>query len=246
MNLNFVTLNMKEMGDIKKFVAFLCIGTIMSCGKIERIDNETNNNVMKWGKDPVVCVIGIDGSGSYSNIEKAKNTVQSIIKTLPGESKVFVRWITGNSINDNNSIFSLILKKEKVNNNPYASEKQKKEVKKTNDYSKAVKDSINLLITHSKFPKSNKTDIYGFLAAATERFKNNDMKPVLIILSDMKDNTNKKYNNIDLTDSKVMVLDYQSDQYSIDNKDMWNNKLNEYGAEDVEFRTPDDFLTFKK
>lgn len=240
-------INKKNMTNTKILIAALFITLLISgCGKTEKVEKNSKKDVLKWGKDPVVCVIGIDGSGSYNNIEKAKNTVQSIIKTLPGESKVFVRWITGNSINDNNSIFSIILEKEKVNNNPYASEKQKKEVKKTNDYSKAVKDSINLLITDSKFPKSNKTDIYGFLAAATERFKNNDMKPVLIILSDMKDNTNKKYNNIDLTHSKVMVLDYQSDQNSIDNKDIWSNKLTEFGAENVEFRTPDDFLTFKK
>ena len=94
--------------------------------------------------------------------------------------------------------------------------------------------------------KADKTDIYGFLAAASDRFQfetdRKDCDKLLIITSDMRDNCHRK-SNTDLYGAKVKIAGFQSGTDPNETrkiKDEWINILvNNSKAESVTFLPAD-------
>jgi len=231
----------------KHYITLLLLSTIFfACGHEVKDDNNTTDKY-RWGKKPVICVINIDGTGSYNYLEKAKNTALNIINTLPSQSRIYIRWISENSILDKNNIISAILPGVKTSSsNPYISQKTKDNIDKQKELNNKLKQETIESLISAKSPKANKTDIYGCLAAASERFKNHsDKKAFLILMSDMKDNVGRKFNNYMLNGVEVLILDFQSDDNSFEAKEKWTEELLEKGASNVSFAEIDEQIFFK-
>lgn len=198
--------------------------------------------------EPVVCVMLIDGTGSYEYLEKAKQTAASVVRMVPGGSKIYVRWITENSILDRSAIVSALLPTEPAElKNPFTNPQVKFRYKSVLKKNRAIREQIISQITKAKSPKAMRTDIWGGLLAASERFKTNpNMKPMLIIHSDMIDNVDNRYSTIDLTNVTVRILDFQTDTKSEVTKQQWTQHFSSLGAKTVEFYYLDDVLRFSR
>ncbi|MEW6418374.1 MAG: hypothetical protein AB1480_09670 [Nitrospirota bacterium] len=192
---------------------------------------------------PVVCVINIDRTGSYQFLNKAKEITINIIKRLPDGSRVYVRWITEDSNSDRASIVSAIIPDTRRPKNPFdvkAKEMHKVLMAKKLHIQRQIINAIN----SAKSPMARRTDIYGALYAAGERFGNaSDMPPLLILLSDMEDNVGNQY-SINLKGADVRILGYQVSSKEEGRKRKWSEYLRSAGASNVRFSHIDEPLSF--
>lgn len=195
--------------------------------------------------EPIICVIAIDGTGSYNYLDRAKQTAINILKSLPANSKVYVRWITESSNSDKCSIVSVVIPDTKPPKNPFDVKGKKRhgylKAKRNQVFTQVVK-----VIDNAKSPRAGRTDIYGALFAASERFNGNaEMKPILILLTDIVDNVNAKdAYTINLNGAEVKVLNYQVDPKEDGRKKYWMEYLTGVGATNVEFKHIDEPITF--
>jgi len=194
----------------------------------------------------IICIILIDGTGSYKYLDKAKQTAASLVRTLPGGSKIYVRWITENSVLDRYAIVSGLLPNDPSEiRNPFANPQVKARYRSILKKNRMVREQIIAQIINAKSPSAKRTDIWGGLLAASDRFKSNpNLKPMLIILSDMIDNAGKNYSTIDLMNATVRVLDFQIDTRVETTKQKWTKILTNAGAASVQFYTLDEPLMF--
>ena len=100
-----------------------------------------------------------------------------------------------------------------------------------------------------KFTNAKYTDIYGFLAAAKDRF---DLAPknyqkVLIIASDLKDNVRNNV-ELELSNVSVAVIGFQAEKdpgKTKKHKERWISILSNAGASRVYFIPIEEKLTLK-
>jgi hypothetical protein len=194
-------------------------------------------------QSPKTYVIFIDGTGSYNYLDKAKQTIAQKIKEAPVGSMFLVRWITENSNADKYSIISAVLPDNSgSSSNPYKNSKTKKNETKAKTQDAVVRNKLIQEIMNAKSPNAQRTDVYGALFAATERFENYDNEKILMIFSDLADNVGNKYDSLSLNGAIVKILDFQTDK-SGNNKKYWSDTFYKLGASDIEFRHPDEILT---
>ena len=207
--------------------------------------SDKNNQGQKSNVNiPQLSVVLLDGTSSYRYLAKAKRTALNKLMKLPHGSKVYVRWVTNESYGDENSIVSFIIPQKPIKNkNPFANPKTKRNYKiKMAKYQLTWK-RIAIQIQKAQSPNSNATDIMGALLAASKRFKNNsDYNPLLIMLTDLDGNVNHSYDNIDLKNTVVKILDYQVDSRQNKRQEFWVNKFKELGASDIKFVFIDDII----
>ena len=190
--------------------------------------------------EPVACVIMIDGTGSYEHLDKAKHTARKVIAELPAGSRVYVRWITENSQSDRRGIVSTQLPRiEKPKNSFDLREKQR--------YTTAVtrirkqRQEIFDALSAAASPRAMRTDIYGALAAASVRFDGSiEMKPLLIMMTDMVDNVRNSHIEVNLKNARVKILDFQVGSNDAELKSNWRQYLSSHGASGVDFAHLDD------
>ena len=193
---------------------------------------------------PLVCVIAIDGTGSYKYLDNAKNIVMDVVNALPDKSKLYVRWITQDSNSDSASIVSAIIPVTKKKINPF-DQKGKRLAEISKGRKIKIMNQVTKVINGAKSPKAGRTDIYGTIYAASERFSSNpDSLPLLILLTDMDDNVgNKEKYTIDLGGADVKILGYQVGPNADGYKKMWSDYLISVGAGEVDFQHIDEPLT---
>lgn len=193
---------------------------------------------------PLVCVIAIDGTGSYKYLDRAKQIVIDVVNALPDKSKIYVRWITQDSNSDMTSIVATVIPETKKNTNPFDQKGRRlaeisrgRKIRIVNQVSKVIHDATS--------PNAGRTDIYGTVFAASERFSNNpDTHPLLILLTDMDDNVGSKEKyTIDLDGADVMILGYQVGPKAEGQKKFWKDYLIGVGAGNVVFQHIDEPLT---
>lgn len=192
------------------------------------------------GKPKNVIVVGIDESGSYKLWNPVKKTIMSLIRQLEPGDILYLRRINAASYLDDCIIFRLEIPKltGPKNINPFN--------RKEKIYRASLIKHINLLkeeacqrFSQVKFTNSKYTDIYGFLAAASDRFNLAPKKSqrILLIASDLKDNVGQKA-KYDLTDTYVAVIGFQSSKNPAEtrkHKEHWTQKFTAAGAEKVIF-----------
>lgn len=208
---------------------------LTACSKVQ------GEEVQEKKTEPVVLVIAVDGTKSYRYLEKAKKTVIGVINNLPDNSRLFVRWITEDSASDRNSIVSALIPDAKKPRNPYDLKGRKEYKIKLATKIEAVKQ-INNMIAGARIPMAQRTDIYGAIYSAGERFIDAKERPLLILLTDMDDNTNLKDRyNINIKGTDVIVLDYQMNSVKGNgSKGYWTEYLKSVGADNVRFQHIDD------
>lgn len=190
---------------------------------------------------PVCAVIAVDGTGSYEYLEKAKATIVKVIQGLPAGSKVYVRWITEDSVSDKNAIVSAVLPDMGKPKNTFdLKERQRYAIMQKK--AAQIKAQIDKVITAAVSPKAKMTDIYGALYSAGIRFSANpNLTPVLILLTDMDDNVKKAY-PVALCDAAVMIMDFQVGTDDAKVRTTWTEYLTKAGAQSVQFMSLDEPL----
>ncbi len=222
--------------------AFLIITAfILLSGCIGKKDDPVVNTEI----EPFVCVILIDGTGSYKYLDRARDIVVNIIQTQYNCRKLYVRWITEDSNSDQCSIVSAVFPDTSNPKNPF-DVKEKRRHKILLEQDRQIRHKVMRTIIDAKSPEAIRTDIYGAIYAAGERFiSNSDMHPVLIILSDMEDNVGLKDRYaINLNGADVIILGYQVSSNEEGKKQRWTEYLSGIGAGSVTFSHIDEPLDF--
>jgi hypothetical protein len=212
---------------------------LAGCGgeKSEFADTAKSNGEKKHTR---IIVVGIDESGSYKLWNPVKKTIMGLIRHLKPGDILYLRRINAASYLDICTIFRLEIPKisgpESVN--PFD--------RKAKIYRASLIKHINSLkeeacqrFSKVKFTSSKYTDIYGFLAAASDRFNlaPKEFQRMLLVASDLKDNVGHKA-KYDLTDAYVAVIGFQSSKNPAETQKHKSNSTQEFiaaGAKKVIF-----------
>lgn len=199
-------------------------------------------------REAVCLFIGLDGTGSYEHLDRAKNVTLKIISHLPGGSKIYVRWITANSNSDRGTaiVSGPLPKMPDKPSNPFATQTRQR-YKRALIKTKRAQKQIEAALTRAKSPQANYTDIVGALYAASQRCSDADgLRPVIVLMTDMVDNAERSYPDFPLSGARVHVLAYQTDGGKPNRKQQWTRRLKEHGADSVAFAHLDAVLDTKE
>lgn len=224
-------------GIIKATLVLVCLVIVAGCRKSVHDAQSPENSSFK----KVVCVICIDGSKSYKYLDQAKKTVAGILASLPPGSKIYIRWIADDSVKDSFSILSTVLPEKGKKGSPFdVKNKKNQDIIKAKDVK--IRKSAIKIILQAVSPKSNRTDIFGAVYAAGERFKiSADRVPLLVLLTDMEDDAGKeKTYDIALNGASVKIMAFQTGKNDITIKKNWSEYLSGHGASKVEFLPMDE------
>jgi hypothetical protein len=215
---------------VEVILAVIVIIAVSGCNKI------AGNADAASESEPIVAVICIDGSISYKYLDQAKRTVDNILTALPSGSKVYIRWIANDSVKDNFSIVSVVLPDEVKGDNPFDPKLKRQQANAKAKVLNLKKQAMKMVMDAGS-PKSTRTDVYGALYAASERFKlNSDRTPLLILLTDMDDDAGKdNAYNIVLNNTTVKIMGFQTGDSDTSLKNHWTEYLSKHGVLVVEF-----------
>jgi len=175
--------------------------------------------------DPQVLFIALDGTGSYDHLTEAKKAAIRALERAPAGSKVYVRWITGNSASDAAAIGSAHVPEGSAN--PYQTDGKKRTVKKR----------LARTIANAKSPQAGQTDLEGLLWAAEQRFrKHPKLAHRLLLASDLAGNAGREFPKINLRGAAVLVAGFEVDPSRPGREAKWRNTFREAGADTVEVR----------
>ena len=219
--------------------ALLLVFAFSGCEGSKKKD--TARAIQDTAKKPKrIIVIGIDETGSYGFWGQMKNMTTRIIENLRPGDILYVRRVTGTSYLDNSTIFRLEvpLIREAKTENPFDRKSKRRlisEIFKINMLKKEACSRISAV----RFTNAKNTDIYGFLAAANDKF---DLAPqqyqrILIIASDLKDNVGHKV-NLEFSNVQVAVVGFQNSKKpakTMKLKKMWIKRLTDAGASKIVF-----------
>jgi hypothetical protein len=174
---------------------------------------------------PEVLFIALDGTGSYDHLTEAKKAAIRALERAPAGSKVYVRWITGNSASDAAAIASAHVPEGSAN--PYRS----------GDEKLAVKKRLAQAIADAEFPSAPRTDLEGLLWAAEQRFrKHPKLVHRLLLATDLAGNAGRDFPEINLSGAEVLVAGFEVDPARPKREQRWKKTLREVGADTVKVR----------
>lgn len=215
-------------------------------GKKEELSVAVKNDIIV--KPKRVIVVAIDFSGSYKLLNQAKDMLCWIIEKLRPGDILYCRAITGSSYLDNCNIFRLELPplKEHRGDNPFDRKSKNNRSRELFRIDMMKKEACNKLSV-SPFTKVMKTDVYGFLAAASDKFSliPYGYQRILIIASDLQDNIGYEVNP-QLTRVNVAITGFQNDKdpsKTLKFKSRWVKYLSKAGATKIVFLSIEDDFT---
>jgi len=191
-----------------------------------------------------VIVFGLDETGSYSFRKRAVDIAKSVIADLKPGDTFYLRQITDKSYLDSCSVFRLsvpdVIEKPKNEFDRGARATWLKNVRQAGE----VKTKAIDVLSNLNLVKSSRTDIFGFLSAASDRFeteRNNISDKIIIIASDMKDNCNRKA-VANLVGVKILVAGFETGENPVETKQVkekWTKILEKCNAKTVLFLPAD-------
>lgn len=213
---------------------------------------ESSQKVAPTG--PVFVVIGIDISGSYDEMTKkailiCKNIVMNaapgdeyVIRTISAESyPPIVEWNKRNGavVHHDNTVANV-----KFTDVPKAPNRFNKKARfrylKAQRAFAAQKQRLVQKLEKMTFEPAPRTDIYGFIQAASDLFANAPAKTrkVLLFATDLRDTSHLNCKP-DLSDVEVIVFEFLVDidpVKTLERRDTWVERLNNWGAAKVTVR----------
>ncbi|WP_259219930.1 hypothetical protein [Salinibacter ruber] len=172
-----------------------------------------------------VLFVALDGTGSYDHLRQAKRgAVQALEKAPPG-SKVYVRWITGNSAAPEAAVGSAYIPPGAEN--PYD----------TGGESRSAKKKLARSIAQATSPESKTTDLQGLIWAASKRFeKHPKLSRKLLLATDLRGNSGRDFPEADLTGASVRVVGFEVDPSRPRREGKWKKAFREAGADTTTVR----------
>ena len=226
----------------KLIVIIFCVISpfLAACDQGESKSSETTKPDAESIRKSKIVVMGIDDTGSYKYFEDGKSLACKVVSQLEEGDVLYLRLISQESYTDSCSVFRLQLPTQIRNddNNPFDRTKRRS-IKQFKYNLKLIKAKAIKRIMGLKPGNAKKTDIFGFLTVASEKFKriNNGATKIVILISDLRDNQKYKA-KIDLSHSKVIVLGFQVDkdpEKTQELKEKWKIKFEKLGAESTIF-----------
>jgi len=236
-----------------KRVIIICLllfitAAISACHNPKRKTTETESKAKD--KPKKIVMMGIDDTGSYHLLDQAKHIASHFIMQLEPGDVFYLRRITDKSYSDSCNFFRLELPQTEVSaiKNPF-DRKARKQRKALEHHTQALKREAIKKIKEMKPIGARKTDIFGFLAVASEKFshKGQNIKPIVIIASDLQDNVRFKPDLI-LSDVTVAVVGFQvmnDPKETAKCRDKWKNVFNKAGASKTIFIRSDEKVNIK-
>jgi len=219
---------------------FLNIMLLNSCAKQSSLKSEEAKLTLL---NPLIVLCGIDGSRSYNYLENSKDKFRKLVNSFQSETSVCIRWITEDSYLPLNAIVTSDLPSVKMESDINVFDKRQKiryAIQKR-EFLRA-KEEILMKINRAQNPRSDYTDILGFLVLCSERITQfNGREVYIIISSDLKNNVNKylQYLNKDsLKSSHIFILAYEHTDPGF--RIVWTERFKNWGAKDIRFFAPDE------
>lgn len=179
-----------------------------------------NSGLSTPEENPQVLFIALDGTGSYDHLRQAKRSAVRALEKAPPGSKVYVRWITGNSAVPEAAIGSAYIPPEA--DNPYD----------TDGKSRSAKEQLAQAIAEAASPKSKTTDLQGLIWAASKRFeKHPGLGRNLLLATDLQGNSGRDFPEADLTGTSVRVVGFEVDPSRPTRAAKWKKAFREAGAD---------------
>jgi hypothetical protein len=219
----------------KILLALLLMAAILGC---QNNVFENQKDTLKQKKNPRIIVLGIDSTGSYQLWGQAKRISIKIIDDLEPGDIFYFRRITDASYLDSCTIFRLELPFINHKSNPFDRKLKYLQRSQINRIDLLKKEAVKRL-NQIKFTNAKNTDIYGFLAAASDRFAlaPKSYQKNLIIASDLLDNIRYKV-KLNLKDVKVAIIGFQASKDPLKTrklKEKWAERFSRAGAVKVVF-----------
>lgn len=195
-----------------------------------------------------VIVMGIDETGSYNLWKRAKSMGFDIIRGMQPGDIFYCRRITARSYLDKCAILRLELPyyKQDKNGNPF--DRKAKNLRRSHGFQiDMMKKDACIRLDAALNQNAQLTDIFGFLAAASDKFSLApvDFQRYLIIASDLVDNVKHRV-KLDLSGASVAVLGFQSSEdpgKTQKLKGRWTKTFTDAGATEVIFLPPEETFT---
>ena len=169
--------------------------------------------------DPQVLFIALDGTGSYDHLNRAKKRAIQALEKAPPKSRVYVRWITGESASSAAVIGSIRVPES--SNNPYAESGEE-----------SPKRKLARAIAEAKFPNADRTDLQGLLWVAGKRFrKYSDLKRRLLLATDLAGNVERELPEVNLKNATVQVAGFEVDPSRPRREQKWKQVFRDAGAD---------------
>lgn len=204
---------------------------------------------------PVVGMIGIDISGSYDMMTSkamviCKNIVMNAapgdeyaIRTISAESyPPMVEWRKRNGTvvrHDNTVAHVKFIDVPKKVPNRFNKQARRRYLQAQKAF-QAQKKRLVQKLEQMAFEPAPRTDIYGFIQAASDLFANAPAgtRKVLFVATDLK-NTSRLTCKPDLSDVEVIIFEFLVDSdpvETLERRDAWVERLNKWGATKVTVR----------
>jgi len=192
-----------------------------------------------------VVVLGIDDTGSYALRSKAISISQQIIAQLQPGDVLYARRITDSSYGDKGHIFQVEIPQALGRPSNQMDRRAWLNYQASLKRVKLVKLQAMTKLSRLEPSRAKKTDIYGFVAAAAERFELEEQggaEKLMIICSDMSDNVGRKVRP-KLPEVKILVVGWQAGDdpaKSLRLKQYWTKQLtNHCDGQSIKFLPPE-------
>jgi hypothetical protein len=189
---------------------------------------------------PVFAVIGADISGSYELLtSKALVICKSLVLNANPGDELFIRTISDKSYPPSNAIAHAKFIAVPPVPNRFNKTARRRYARAVRTF-QAQKRRLAQKLEQMTFYPASQTDIYGFIAAASDLFENApaENRKVLMFATDLKDTAGLKCNP-DLSDVEVIVFEFLVDASPIASqkrRDSWAQQLKAWGAVKVTIR----------
>lgn len=205
---------------------------------------------MAAGAEGRVLVFGLDETGSYDFRLRAMAIAKNLIDDLEPGDVFFFRLITDKSYSDSCAVLRLPIPQVPPMPANAMDVRAKNAVRRQFAAIKNLKAKAKAILDGIGTVKAPRTDIFGFLAAASDRIKEEGgtaAEAVIVIASDMQDNCRVKVSP-NLFQAEVVIAGFQSGDDPIKAarlKADWEKALKSCEAADVRFVPTDCRLTLK-
>ena len=231
-----------------KLLLVFVLASLSACQGTEAGQETLTQHQSKQDTHHRLIIMGQDGSGSYELWDQAKQIAQQIITQLNPGDIFYLRTITQTSYTDDSTVFRLELPQlpDDENHNPF-DRRQKLRRKVYVLRSQALKKDARQRIDELKPIGAKKTDVYGFLAVASEKLAMNTTatERIVIIASDLRDNVRYRP-ELDLSAAHIAVVGFQAmkdPRQTQQLKNRWQTVFSKAGATKVNFiRTEEQFI----
>jgi len=164
---------------------------------------------------PALVMAAVDGSRSFGAfVPGAVLRWESVLKQIPPGSTVYLRWLTSDSYPATNAIAvaTLPLPPPNSSSNPFA-RRGRAVLAQAQQHRAAAETALIEALAQTPTPRSQRTDLDGFLVVCAERFAAKPNVPHLVVVfSDLDANVSrysKMLSSTALAGATVLVVSYQ-------------------------------------